>query len=140
MALALAPSGVMAESLREALIGNWALIEQSQRATDTESAAQADAVCTDPQFGAGRGLVIGANAESFAMEAWEGGELLDAWEFDDQVRGARLDDGRMALQFSIDGTPTHELTFWKATIDGTERGLLEYLGLTVQSAFYMKCQ
>jgi len=134
------PAAAGAESLRDALIGNWALTEGSQRATDAESAALVDASCADPQFGAGRGLVIGVDQDRFAIEVWEGGEMLEAWEFDSQVRGARLDDGRIAMRFSVDQTPTHELTYWRAVIEGTERGLLEFLGPPVQSAFYMKCR
>jgi hypothetical protein len=134
-----AASGAGAESLRDALTGNWALMDGSQLATDAENIAAAETACAEPEFGAYRGVVLGVEDDRFAMEAWEGGEMLDAWDFDKDVRGARLDDGRIAMRFSVAGAPSHELTFWKATIEGAERDLLELLGPPAKSGFYLKC-
>ena len=139
LAVTLFAAGAGAESLRDALIGNWALMDGSQLATDADNIAAAEMACAQPEFGAYRGLIIGVQDDRFTMEAWEGSEMLDAWEFDKDVRGAKLDDGRIAMRFSVDGAASHELTFWMATIEGAERSLLELLGPPVKSGFYLEC-
>jgi len=132
-------TGAGAESLRDALVGNWALMDGSQLATDAENIAAAEMACAEPEFGAGRGVVIGLHGDRFTMQAWQGGEMLEAWEFDKDVRGAKLDDGRIAMRFSVAGAASHELTFWRAEIEGAERSLLELLGPPVKSGLYLKC-
>ncbi len=136
---AVSATGAGAESLRDALTGDWALMDGSQLATDAENIAAAEMACARPEFGAYRGVVLGVQDDRFAMEAWEGGEMLEAWEFDKEVRGAKLDDGRIAIRFSVAGAASHELTFWRATIEGAERSLLELLGPPVATGFYLKC-
>ena len=136
---AVAATGAGAESLRDALTGDWALMDGSQLATDAENIAAAEMACGQPEFGAYRGIVLGIQDDRFAMEAWQGGEMLDAWEFDTEVRGARLDDGRIAMRFSVAGVASHELTFWRAMIEGAQRSLLELLGPPVKSGLYLKC-
>ena len=139
LAVALCATGARAESLRDALTGNWAVMEGSQLASDAENIAAAQSICASPQFGIDRGLILRFGDGRFALEIWDTDRARHQWTFDKDVRGGKLDDGRIAMRFSAGGTPTHELTFWKSTIEGSEHSLLEFLGQPVESGIFLKC-
>ncbi|MEM9045406.1 MAG: hypothetical protein AAGC81_11975 [Pseudomonadota bacterium] len=135
---ALVSSGAAAESVQDALTGRWAVMRDSQAATDAENVASAQAVCAIK--GADQGLIeLAFGNGRFAMTTTDGDGAQKTWRYDPQISGGRLGDGRLAINFSMTGQRTHEVIFWRATLDGVEHNLLEVQGPPNPAGLYLKC-
>lgn len=138
LGLTLVPALAPAESLQEALTGPWVKVE-SARLSDQAATSEARTACAQKGFGSDDGLIVSAEGQVLSLEAWKDGVAADRWNFDPEVRGGKLDDGRMALQFSVSGTPVFELTFWRIIVEEAEQSLLDVLGPGLEPAVYLKC-
>ncbi|MEM8793353.1 MAG: hypothetical protein AAGE80_17155 [Pseudomonadota bacterium] len=118
--------------------GRWALMRDSQAATDAENIASANEICGID--GPDQALIelVFANGR-FAMTTTDGDGMQKVWRYDPQVSGGRLGDGRLSINFSMTGQRTHELIFWRATLDGVEHDLLEVQGPPNPAGLYLKC-
>ncbi|MEM1277456.1 MAG: hypothetical protein AAGH74_13100 [Pseudomonadota bacterium] len=138
LACAMLASDAAAESVQDALTGRWAIMRGSQAATDAENLAAASAVCA--LEGADQGVIHLAFANGrFALTTTDKAGVEKIWRYDPQISGGRLGDGRLALNFSVTGQRTHEMIFWRATLDGVEHNLLEVQGPPNPAGLYLKC-
>ena len=138
LGLALVPGLAAAESLQEALIGSWAKVASSQ-ISDDAMVTMAHSACAVTGFGDSQGVVMAAEGKAISLEVWRRGEALIHWDFDEEVRGGRLEDGRLLLQFSVAEIPTVEMTYWRISVGDAEQSLIHLLGPGSEPAIYLKC-
>ncbi|MBY8975677.1 hypothetical protein KHP62_07665 [Rhodobacteraceae bacterium NNCM2] len=138
-AVALISTGAAAESLQEALTGRWALMPDSQAQTDAENVAAAERLCAEEGASNDR-FYLTVDGKQNTLTTLDGDGAEVAFAFDPEVAGTRLEDGRLFLAFSVEGVRTHELTFWKMTIDGAEYNLVEMTGPPSPVGLYLKCR
>ncbi|MEM7191118.1 MAG: hypothetical protein AAF439_16015, partial [Pseudomonadota bacterium] len=131
-------TGAGAESMLEVIIGEWAVMKGSQAATDAENVSNATEIC----------LAGEPERDLIAFEIGDGGLILTAtggesgqsvYSFDEEVRGGMLRDGRLALNFFLGAERSHDMVYWRVTIEGAEHDLLEVHGPPNPSEIYMKC-
>ncbi|MEM7237916.1 MAG: hypothetical protein AAF501_08850 [Pseudomonadota bacterium] len=136
--VAVLATGAGAESMLEVLVGKWAVMKGSQAETDVENVSNATGICLagEPE----RDLIafhIGDAGLTLTATGSESGQSV--FSFDEEVRGGMLEDGRLALNFLLGAERSHDMVYWRVTIEGAEHDLLEVHGPPNPSEIYMKC-